>query len=72
MNLLPVDVSCVMLPAMTDNQQSYSVDDVTVTLARDPGGVRWECSKCGSNCEHILKAAVWLTLASWPAVERMH
>jgi hypothetical protein len=54
---------------MRDEELSYRVDGVVVTLVRDHNGAHWLCSRCSRDCEHVLKAAVWMTLRSWP-IER--
>ncbi|MEP7243607.1 MAG: hypothetical protein ABI885_07955 [Gammaproteobacteria bacterium] len=54
---------------MKKGNQSFEVGGVEVTLVRDAHGARWECSECEGECEHILKAVVWMTLQSWSAGE---
>lgn len=51
-------------------EQTYLVNDVSVTLVRDEKGARWECGKCKGECEHVLRAAAWLTLQSWNSAPR--
>jgi len=55
----------VMLAAMKPTEQRYLVDDAEVTLARDELGARWTCANCEGGCQHILRAAAWVTVESW-------
>lgn len=58
---------------MTFKHQTYCVDGIVVVLVRDQNGARWECSQCSCDCEHALKAAAWMTVASWSdGADQMH
>jgi hypothetical protein len=59
-----------MLQPMKQIERMYSVNGVAVTLVRDQHGARWECDQCGRECEHVLQAVAWLTVASWAEDER--
>ena len=60
-----------MLPAMQITEKCFLVDEVEVTLIRDDHGARWQCARCESGCQHILKAAAWITLESWKGGEQI-
>lgn len=53
------------LRPMKPTEQRYLVDDAEVTLAHDELGARWTCASCEGGCQHILRAAAWLTVESW-------
>ena len=60
----------ILHPNMKKGNQSFEVGGVEVVLVRDERGAHWECSECEGECEHILKAVVWMTLQSWSTGER--
>lgn len=43
----------------------YLLDGIEVTLTRNGDRAYWACSACEGRCEHIVKAAAWVTLQRW-------